>query len=207
MPRRTPRSAVLALARLRALGFRRFYFVDNNFNIPASHSLELCRALAGLEIDWRCILNPLEVSPTLIDAMAESGCVEVSLGFESGSPATLEGLGKQFFLTDIRRTSQLLAQAGIRRMGFLLLGGPGETRETVQESLAFAESLGLDAVRVTAGIRLYPHTPLAETALREGRIAPGQDLLTPTFCLAPGLDGWIDATLDRWQETHQGWIL
>lgn len=205
--RRKPETAVAALAHLRAQGFQRFYFVDNNWNIPASHALELCRALGGLSIEWRCILNPLDVSPALVEAMAEAGCVEVSLGFESGSEATLAGLGKRFSTADICRTSELLARSGIRQLGFLLLGGPGETRQTVQESLAFAEVLGLEAVRVTAGIRLYPHTPLGAIALAEGLIAPDQDLLAPTFYLAPDLAGWIDEFLSRFQATHRGWIL
>lgn len=44
-------------------------------------------------------------------------------------------------------------------MGFLLLGGPGETSESVDESLAFARSLNLEMLKVSVGIRLYPHTP------------------------------------------------
>ena len=71
------------------------------------------------------------------------------------------------------------------------LGGPGETRETVEESLAFASSLRLDALRVTVGIRIYPSTTLAERAVREGLVRSGDDLLLPTFYLAPGLEPWI----------------
>jgi hypothetical protein len=72
-------------------------------------------------------------------------------------------------------------------MGFLLLGGPGETQETVEDSLAFAASLHLDLLKVTAGIRIYPGTPLARVAIREGVIATEDDLLFPRFYLTPGL--------------------
>jgi hypothetical protein len=72
-------------------------------------------------------------------------------------------------------------------MGFLLLGGPGETQETVEESLAFAASLRLDLLRVTVGIRIYPGTRLARTAVREGVIGAEDDLLRPRFYLTPGL--------------------
>jgi hypothetical protein len=65
--------------------------------------------------------------------MAEAGCVEVSLGFESGCPKVLEAMNKRFGPAEVRETSDRLAAHGIRRLGFLLLGGPGETKETVDD--------------------------------------------------------------------------
>jgi radical SAM superfamily enzyme YgiQ (UPF0313 family) len=140
---------------------------------------------------WRCILYPHQVSEPLVRAMAEAGCVEVSLGFESGCGAVLREMNKRFTPGDVRGASDLLAAHGIRRIGFLLLGGPGETRETVEESLEYAEALDLDYLKVTVGIRIYPRTPLAQRAVEERTIAPGDDLLRPAFYLAPGLEPWI----------------
>jgi radical SAM superfamily enzyme YgiQ (UPF0313 family) len=190
---RSPRDVVDLIARLARTGDRRFYFVDNSFNIPERHALDLCRALADLSprVTWRCILYPERVREGLVRAMAVAGCSEVSLGFESGSPGILREMNKRFTPADVRRTSDLLAANGIRRRGFLLIGGPGETRESVEESLAFARSLGLDELRVTIGIRIYPGTPLAARAVAEGVITSGDDLLRPAFYLAPGLEPWI----------------
>ena len=181
------------VSRLAAAGCRRVYFVDNYFNIPEAYALELCRALRrhGPGLAWRCIVYALGVGDDLAAAMADAGCVEVSLGFESGSPRILREMNKRFTPADVREVSDRLAKHGIRRMGFLLLGGPGETRATVEESLAFAASLGLDALRVTVGIRIYPGTPLARRAVEEGDVRPDDDLLLPTFYLAPGLEPWI----------------
>lgn len=182
-----------AIRGLAADGLRRLYFVDNSFNVPETYALELCRALeaAGLGLEWRCIVYPLRVSETLVAAMARAGCVEASVGFESGSPAVLRSMNKRFTPEDVRETCDRLARHGIRRMGFLLLGGPGETRETVEESLAFAGSLRLDSLRVTVGIRIYPRTALARQAVAEGVIDADDDLLVPKFYLAPGLEPWI----------------
>jgi len=69
-------------------------------------------------------------------------------------------------------------------MGFLLLGGPGETKDSVEESLAFAESLELDSLRISIGVRIYPGTEVARAALKEGLISSEQDLLLPQFYLA-----------------------
>ncbi len=193
--RRSPHRVAETIGRLARAGYRRFYFVDNSFNIPERHALDLCAALAALDptVTWRCILYPERVRDELVRAMAGAGCCEVSLGFESGSPRILREMNKRFTPDDVRRTSDLLAAHGIRRFGFLLLGGPGETRESVEESLAFAESLHLDDLRITVGIRIYPHTPLARRAVAEGIIATEGDLLRPRFYLAPGLEPWIHA--------------
>jgi len=190
---RSPRLVVEDVERLVSAGFRRFYFVDNSFNIPEAHALELCGLLEAVRprISWRCILYPHEVSPELVRAMARAGCKDVALGFESGNERVLHALGKRFGPGDVERVSKLLASHGIQRMGFLLLGAPGETRETVRESLAFAERLKLDLLRVTAGIRIYPSTPLARRAVAEGVVAPEDDLFEPRFYVAPGLDPWL----------------
>lgn len=129
--------------------------------------------------------------------MAEAGCVEVSLGFESGSPAVLRAMNKRFAPEEVRAISRSLKAHGIRRLGFLLLGGPGETPQSVAESLTFAESLRLDALNVSVGIRIYPHTPLARIAVEEGLVAAGDDLLRPRFYVRPGLDAPIRESLAR----------
>ncbi len=202
---RPAREVVQHVAALSAAGFRRIYFVDNSFNIPESQALEICGALRGLEprVEWRCILYPHLVGEELVRAMAEAGCVEVSLGFESGSPAVLREMNKRFTPADVREISDLLAAHGIRRTGFLLLGGPGETRKTVDESLAFAASLNLEALRITVGIRIYPGTPLARRALEDGIISADDDLLVPRFYLAPGLEPWIHERIAAQDGTGQ----
>ena len=190
---RSPRAVAEHIAHLAAQGFQRFYFVDNSFNIPEPHALELCEHLRALrpKVQWRCILYPHRVEDRLVRAMAGAGCVEAALGFESGSAQVLAAMNKRFDAQEVRDICRLLATHGIRRMGFLLFGGPEETRESVEESLQFAQSLGLDQLRITIGIRIYPGTPLAQRAAAEGRIAPDDNLLQPRFYLAPGLEPWI----------------
>ena len=140
---------------------------------------------------WTCIVYPYQVGEELVADMARAGCVEVSLGFESGSPVMLKNMNKRFSPDDVRHAARLFHKHGIKLNGYLLLGGPGETRETVLESLAFADSLPLDFLKITTGIRIYPETELARAAVAEGVIAADDDLLLPRFYLAHGLDGWI----------------
>ncbi len=84
--------------------------------------------------------------------------------------------------------------------------GPGENKTTVLESLSFADSLDLEAVRITMGIRIYPDTGLARIAINEGVIEPDDDLLFPRFYMVPGLDDWLRHTVQSWMDTRPNWI-
>lgn len=199
--RKHPIDAVVqGIARHVAAGFDRFHFVDNTFNLPPRYAKDLCAALcaAGLRIRWRSILYPGSVDEELVRKMAEAGCIEVSLGFESGCPAILRKLNKTYDLAQVRAASEMLRNYGISQIGFLLLGGPGETKESVRESLAFADSLKLDMLKLTMGIRIYPGTAVEKAAREEGMIAEGDDLLFPRFYLARGLEGWLGPTVREW---------
>jgi radical SAM superfamily enzyme YgiQ (UPF0313 family) len=205
----SPKAVVDAIDRHVQAGFRKFYFTDNTFNIPPSYAAEICHRLlsAGLEISWMCILYPWEMKASLVRDMAKAGCREVSLGFESGCERMLKMINKRFTRKEVRRTSELLHFYGIRQMGFLLLGGPTETKASVEESLAFADSLPLDNLKVTVGIRIYPDTILEKTAVGEELISPDDNLLYPRFYLAKGLDDWLMKTVRSWMETRPHWML
>ena len=206
--RHSPEAIVRWIAHWRGAGVNQFFFVDNTFNLPSTHAKEICRKLIArdLNIRWWSILYPHRVDEEMVALMRKAGCQQVSLGFESGSERTLKGMNKMFTPRGVNRISKMLADQGIRRMGFLLLGGPGETRESVEESLAFADSLKLESMRITVGVRIYPHTSLAKTAGDEGVISPGDDLLLPKFYLARGLEDWLPSTVKKWAATRPHWI-
>jgi radical SAM superfamily enzyme YgiQ (UPF0313 family) len=206
--KRSPEAAIQELAGWVKAGFSQVYFVDNTFNLPQPYAIDLCRqiAAAGLDVRWRCIVYPGRVSRPLVEAMAAAGCKEISLGFESGHHMMLRDMNKRFTPREIRRASEMFADAGIRRMGFLLLGGPGETRETVAESFDFVESLNLDVLKITVGIRIYPYTKLAGIAVKEGRIAPDDDLLRPRFYCVKDLEEWLMQTVAERAANYPNWI-
>jgi len=203
-----PEKVVEMISRYVDAGFDRFFFVDNTFNFPPSYAKTLCDRLisADLKIIWRCILYPWKVDETLAAKMALAGCREVSFGFESGSKKILRNMNKRYAPDDVRKISERLKAAGIHRMGFLLLGGPGENRKTVLESLTFADSLALEVVKVTTGIRIYPNTQLARTAREAGLIESDADLLFPKFYMAREVEGWLEQTVDAWMKGCPNWI-
>lgn len=200
---------VESLQQFTKAGFSQFFFVDNIFNMPYPYAIKLCDALIESKIDikWRSIVYPWMIKQDLVEKMAEAGCQDISLGFESGSEKILEIMNKKFNPTEVREIAALFKGAGIRQTGFLLLGGPGETRETVLESLEFADSLPMDIVKVSMGIRIYQGTQLARTAVEEGLIKSDDDLLMPKFYMVPGLEDWLHATVQDWMKDRKNWIL
>jgi len=189
-------------------GIKNFFFVDNTFNFPLSYAKALCDRIIteGLNIRWRCILYPWKIDDELVEKMSQAGCKEVSLGFESGSESILKRMNKRYTPADVRRISKMLGKQQIHRMGFLLLGGPGETKDSVEKSLYFAESLETEVMKITSGIRIYPDTALHRTAVDEGIIEPDEDLLFPKFYMAKGLKSWLEEMVAKWMDGHENWI-
>ncbi len=207
--KRSPEAVAEDISRQMEAGLEQFYFTDNIFNLPPDYSKALCRQLKSLKRKprWVCILYPGKVDAELARLMAEAGCLNASIGFESGSEKVLRSLNKHFSLKDVRQTSQFLGDQGVKRMGFLLLGGPGETKATVEESLKFADSLPLEGGKITIGIRIYPETTLARNALQEGMISEKTNMLFPTFYLARGLEDWIQSTVQQWVAERPTWMM
>lgn len=202
--KRKPIKVVQWLKSLTDYGIKNFYFVDNTFNMPNSYALELCKHIidAKLNINWRCIIYPYKLNRELCASMAKAGCSEVSLGIESGNDEILEDMNKLYRKADIVEASDNLRSQGIKRTGFLMLGGPKETIESVNENLDFIDSLQLDALKITIGIRIYPHTKLAEQAVSSGIINKNDSLLTPKFYLNPLIKDDVKKIIEKFKREH-----
>lgn len=189
-------------------GFKRYFFVDNIFNLPPTYAENLCDHIieAELGITWRCIVYPALFSEKLAAKMARAGCEEVSLGCESGVPQILHAMNKKFSLNDIKKTVNILKQHNIRVLCFLLLGSPQETKETVLESLKFMQALSPDSLKITSGLRIYPNTDLHRTAKQAGVINSTTNLLFPHFYLKSGLEDYLKQIIGEWLAVHPNWF-
>jgi radical SAM superfamily enzyme YgiQ (UPF0313 family) len=189
-------------------GLRRFYFVDNIFNYPKEYARRLCRAIRQLTLplEWSCLINPAFPDEELFHLIREAGGTQVQVGNESGSDLVLTNLGKGFSRRQIEETLQLLQRADLQYSCFLLIGGPGETPATVQESVTLLEGFRPFMVNLKAGIRIYPYTALYDQALAEEVISPGDNLLWPHFYLSPAVADWIWDYLKEVNSCHPNWI-
>ncbi|NUO64773.1 MAG: radical SAM protein [Gemmatimonadaceae bacterium] len=188
------------IAELRAHGVRHFDFVDSTFNSPPGHARDVCAAIArrrlGVTLETTNF-TPAAAFPDLLEAMRGAGFTSLGITAESASDVVLERMRKGFSATTVHRAAERVEAAGIRALWIFLVGGPGETAETLEETLRFADwrlRRG-DAVYTTVGLRVYPGTTLHEIAIGEGRLAADDPLLDPAFYFSPGLT--IDAAVAR----------
>lgn len=183
---------------------RTFEIVDSTFNVPAGHAEEVCRELARRRLGVRLTamgVNPLGVSAELFALMRQAGFRSMMVTPESASDAVLRRLRKGFTAEHVDRAARLARGSGLASTWFFMLGGPGETRQTAEETVSFVER-HLDwpgcLVVFMTGIRVLPGTELARIAVEEGRLAPDRDLSEPTFYLSPDVDeAWLLARVDR----------
>jgi radical SAM superfamily enzyme YgiQ (UPF0313 family) len=180
---------------------RDFEFVDSTFNLPESHALDLCDAVIRRRLGARFIgsgLNPVSVSEKLLGRMKEAGFSSLICTAESGSDVVIRNLRKGFTRRHLERIAELTRKAGLRTLWIFLVGGPGETKETVLETLDFfhRRTAPGDVAFVSNGIRIYPGTAMSRIALSEGVIRSEEELLAPRFYFSAGLDrDWLRATM------------
>lgn len=191
---RDPEQVVDEMAELaREAGVRHFEFVDSTFNSPPRHAAQLCEAIArrGLRVHLDTTnFTPASVPPYLLGAMHRAGFRWLGITAESASDAVLDRLQKGFDVARVRQVAEEVERAGMGVLWIFLVGGPGETRDTLEETLRFAAwrlSRG-DAVYLTVGVRIYPGTTLHRIALEEGVVEVGDPLLVPRFYFSESLE-------------------
>ena len=99
----------------------------------------------------------------------------------------LKAYNKPFRRAHILDAHQKAVQAGLYAAHYFLLGGPGETADTLTSTLSHIDKLKKSVLFLFCGMRIYPHTGLFERAVAEGQISEGQDLLEPVFYQSPGI--------------------
>jgi len=205
---RSPEKVAQDAEALIRLGVGNAFIVDNIFTCPESHAHEVCRIFVqnGIPLKWSCYAHPAHFSRDVAENMKEAGCTGVEFGTDSGSPAVLGKLGKDFAPEDIQRASHFAREAGLEACHSLSLGAPGETEETLQETIELMEKVSPAAVIAMLGLRIFPGTGLARLAQEEGMISSSHDFLQPTFYLAPQLKEKITELAHKMAASHPNWI-
>jgi anaerobic magnesium-protoporphyrin IX monomethyl ester cyclase len=190
---RDPEMVAEEIAELRRdAGVAHFDFVDSTFNSPPGHAIRVCEAVARRRLGVRLEtmnFTPATASPDLLSAMRAAGFVALGITAESASDAVLARLEKGFDAAQCELVAERVRAAGLPALWIFLVGGPGETPATMEETLRFAAARLRrgDAVYLTVGLRIYPGTTLHRIAVDEGVAQYGDPLLAPTFYLSPGL--------------------
>ncbi len=208
-----PASVADAVTRLAASGLRDIELVDSVFNIPSEHAMLVCDALAKVKHGARLQsleLNPRAFDDPLVTAMERAGFVGMGLTVESASDPVLQALRKGFTAREVHLAADVMQRHGLPCAWIFLLGGPGETRDTVRETLRFAEqrTRPQDVVFFNIGIRIYPGTELESIARRQGVLTTApEDMLKPVFYVSPEVDAaWMMNEVRKSMGVHMNFI-
>jgi len=150
-------------------GIREITFYDDNMVFEKKRLVEICEALIKEKdpLTWSCSARVDRVDGETLKLMKRAGCWQISYGIESGSPAILKAIQKGITVRQVRKTLALTRGAGISTRGYFIIGNPGETRATLDESFNFMLELPLDDVLVEY-MTPYPGTELYREAAKYG---------------------------------------
>ncbi len=160
---------------LKNYGQKTLVFNDDSFNIDAKRVLQFCNLLIEEKLDilWSTSIRVDLLTQEIADAMHHSGCYNVSIGIESANNEVLKRMNKHTTTEKIYGGIQILRQAGIDVMGQFMIGNPGDTLESVKESIEFAKTSNL------TGIEFYTALPYRDSLLWDFVQSHGK-LLTDT---------------------------
>jgi radical SAM superfamily enzyme YgiQ (UPF0313 family) len=199
--------------RFATAGLRDIEIVDSVFNAPLEHAMQVCAALSRVKHQARlqCLeMNPRDFDDALVTAMEQAGFVGMGITLESASDPVLQGLRKGFTSRDVHHAAAVVARHRIPCAWVFLFGGPGETPETVRQTLQFAKKhiRPKDVAFFNVGIRIYPGTELESIARTQGLLSqPAEEMLAPRFYLSPEVDAeWLDRELKNAMRSQMNFI-
>lgn len=150
-------------------GIREFDIYDSSFTIDRQRVLGICDGILKrkLPVSWTARSRIDNVDKNLLKIMAKAGCNTIMYGIESANPDILRTLKKHVNIDEIKEVIKWTNGYGIKTLGFFILGSPGETYKTANETIKFSTSLKLDYVQVTR-LLPFPNTELYRMLLNEG---------------------------------------
>lgn len=154
-------------------------FNDDSFNIDAKRVIGLCNQIIDqkLNILWSTSIRVDLITDEIAQLMKKSGCYNVSIGIESANNEVLKRMNKNNTKEKIYHGIQILRNAGIDVMGQFMIGNPGDTLETVKESIEFAKTSNLTGVEFYTALP-YKDSLLYDFVQTEGKMLTKQESYT-----------------------------
>jgi anaerobic magnesium-protoporphyrin IX monomethyl ester cyclase len=200
---RSPEKILEELWLLKKLGVNNIHMYADLFTVSRQQVMALCKLIidSGLSIRWMCNSRVDFVDPEMLQLMSKAGCWLISWGIESGNPQILKNIHKGIKLERAKEALLWSKKAGIANWGYFIIGLPGETEATIQDTIRFSKSLPLDIALFHIAAP-YPGTPLFFLALKNGWFRPGTrweqvDMDKETVLDYPGLSA---ERIQYWQK-------
>jgi radical SAM superfamily enzyme YgiQ (UPF0313 family) len=171
---RSPSNVVDELESLiEKLGVRHVYFSDDLFTLSRERAIGICREILDrrLNLVWMAETRVDCVDGELLRWMRRAGCYRVYYGVESGSPKILQAINKRFTVHQVVDAFEMTHRAGIEPCCFLMVGNPGETPETIAETVRLVRAIRPATMPVIGITTILPGTELYELSKRQGLIS------------------------------------
>lgn len=157
-------------------------FYDDVFTMQKERTIEISQRIDNL-VSWSCMTRVNLVDQELLREIKRGGCYSIAYGLESGDADILKSISKNTTLEQAEEAVRYTKEAGIKVIGYFMLGAPGETLSTIDKTVDFAIELGLDHAQFSIatalpGSELYNHVP---EALRANSYALPHDN-NPSLC-------------------------
>ncbi len=169
---RSPENIISEMVEVREkFNTKEIVFYDDNFSARRERVVRLCDEIIrkDIKIKWKCEARVNLVDRQLLEKMKETGCYLIAYGVETGNQNLLDAMKKGITLSQIRSAFKETHKAGIETLAYVMIGMPGETRETIQKTLDFI--LEIEPGYVQMGLATpYPMTELYDIAKKKGLI-------------------------------------
>lgn len=171
---RSPENVLAELRMLWELGLRNVHMYADLFTVHRQQVMGICQGLLdeGLRFRWTCNSRVDYVDPEMLRLMARAGCWLIAWGIESANELIRWRVHKGTSDEQISRALRWSREAGIMNWGYFIIGLPGETEDTIRETIALAKRLPLDLALFHIAAP-YPGTPFFFEAVDQGWFRPG----------------------------------
>jgi radical SAM superfamily enzyme YgiQ (UPF0313 family) len=153
-------------------GVREFFFWSDTFTLDKRYVLALTEAIEPLGVSWASNSRVDTIDAEMARAMRQAGCWMISFGIESGDQELLDAAGKGASVEEAERAVTVVKESGIKVAGHFVLGLPGETRESLDKTLALAARLPLDFEQFYCAVP-FPGSRLYDQAREKGWLQEG----------------------------------
>ncbi len=155
----------------KSFDMKSFIFNDDSFNIDLKRVEEVCDALIEKKtgIIWTTSIRVDRITKTVAEKLKEAGCYVVNIGIESANNDVLKRIKKSNTKEKIYEGIQTLRAAGLEVMGQFMIGNPGDTLETIKESIEFAKNSNLTTAEFYTALP-YQDSPLWDFVRLHGKM-------------------------------------
>jgi len=177
---------------------REVTFYDDVFTLDKKRVFAICEELERrrIRIPWTCETRVNLVNEELIEKMKKAGCYMIAYGVESGSQKILNNIKKDITLEQAIRAFELTHKIGVQTIAYFMIGSPGETPETIERTIKFANKLDPDFVQFSTATP-FPGTEFFNLAIKEGIMSEDWDDYIYAGLRSTNYPAFVTSTLNK----------